>query len=204
MKSIWDKVKTPPASALKEITGGRLTGMTDISPMWRIEAATELWGPCGIGWKYDIVELWSLPATNDEVAVFARVNLYYKHGEEWSFPIPGIGGSMFVTNQKNGPYASDECYKMAVTDALSVAFKALGFGADVYYGRTNTKYAPPPDPIPGIPAELKDKLRAAGCTTVAKARQVIDAFNGDYVQLNAAGEFFEWDIPAMISAQRGK
>lgn len=35
---------------------------------------------------------------------------------------------------------SDECYKMATTDALSVACKNLGIGADIYWKESKTKY----------------------------------------------------------------
>ncbi|WP_254555280.1 hypothetical protein, partial [Salmonella enterica] len=35
---------------------GRLKGMTDINPMWRIKALTEQFGPCGIGWKVEVIE----------------------------------------------------------------------------------------------------------------------------------------------------
>ena len=42
-----------------------------------------------------------------------------------------------VTKEKSGHHNSDEAYKMAVTDALSVAFKSLGFGAEIYYGKVN-------------------------------------------------------------------
>ena len=59
---------------------------------------------------------------------------------EWSEAIQGIGGSSFVTNEKNGLYTSDECFKMALTDAISVACKALGIGADVYWDKDSTKY----------------------------------------------------------------
>lgn len=59
---------------------------------------------------------------------------------EWSEAIQGIGGSSFVTNEKNGLYTSDECFKMALTDAISVACKALGMGADVYWDKDSTKY----------------------------------------------------------------
>ena len=37
-------------------------------------------------------------------------------------------------------YLSDEAYKMAYTDALSVACKALGIAADVYYEKDKSKY----------------------------------------------------------------
>ena len=47
---------------------------------------------------------------------------------------------MLVANEKKGLYVNDECYKMALTDAISVACKSLGIGADVYWNKDNTKY----------------------------------------------------------------
>jgi molecular chaperone DnaK (HSP70) len=47
---------------------------------------------------------------------------------------------MFVAKEKDGPYVNDECFKMALTDAISVACKALGVGADVYWQEDRTKY----------------------------------------------------------------
>lgn len=59
---------------------------------------------------------------------------------KWSQPISGTGGSRLATNERSGVYVSDECYKMATTDALSVACKNLGIGADVYWKEGKTKY----------------------------------------------------------------
>jgi hypothetical protein len=132
---IWDKVKRPPASALKTIQGGRLKGMSDISPVWRLQAMTEVFGACGSGWHYEIVRLWTEPGTEGQVVAFAQISLFTKDSiGEWSAPIPGIGGSMLIAKEKSGLYTSDEAYKMAVTDALSVAMKALGVASDVYLG----------------------------------------------------------------------
>jgi uncharacterized protein with PIN domain len=69
--------------------------------------------------------------------------LYIKIDDKWSEAIPGTGGSSFVTKEKNGLYMSDECFKMALTDAISVACKALGIGADVYWDKDKTKYTMP-------------------------------------------------------------
>ncbi len=138
---IWDAVKQPPASALKQILGGRLKGKTDISPQWRYKVMTEQFGVCGTGWKYEIKRVWSEPAPEGEVLAFAEVYLYTKRGDVWSDPIPGVGGSMLVDKETSGLHASDEAYKMAITDALSVAMKMLGVGADVYMGLWDgTKY----------------------------------------------------------------
>ena len=138
---IWDAVKQPPSEALKEIVGGRLKGKTDINPQWRYQVMTEQFGMCGVGWMYD-VRVWNEPTVSDQVFAFAEVNLYIKQGEEWSDPIPGIGGSMLVTKESAGLHASDEGYKMAITDALSVAMKMLGVGANIYAGLYDSKYQP--------------------------------------------------------------
>ena len=137
---IYEKVRNVPLEAQKEIKGGRLKGMTDINPMWRIKILTEQFGPVGFGWKYEIVERWTERGGNDEISAFIRIKLYYKKDGEWGEPIEGIGGSSFVTKEKNGFYTSDECYKMALTDAISVACKAIGIGADVYWDRDKSKY----------------------------------------------------------------
>ena len=55
---IYDAVRSVPEKAKRAITGGRLKGKTDINPMWRIEALTEQFGPCGDGWGYSIDRLW--------------------------------------------------------------------------------------------------------------------------------------------------
>lgn len=140
---IYNAVSAVPGSAQKRITGGRLNGMTDINPMWRIRELTELFGPCGIGWKYKIVREWLETASTGEVAAFVDIELQYRitPDADWSEPIPGTGGSKFVAAEKgNNLRASDECYKMALTDAISVACKALGFGADIYWEAGRTKY----------------------------------------------------------------
>ena len=47
---VYNKVRQVPQNAQKQIQAGRLKGMTDINPQWRIEKLTEVFGPCGIGW----------------------------------------------------------------------------------------------------------------------------------------------------------
>jgi hypothetical protein len=131
---LWGEWARPPEDALKTIRGGRLNGMTDISPVWRYEALTRALGPCGVGWAYDIVRLWTEDAPDGQRIAFAQINLRLRAGETWTENIPGIGGSMMLAKQSGGMHVSDEAFKMAVTDALSVACKMLGIGADIYRG----------------------------------------------------------------------
>lgn len=137
---IYNQVRQVPEGALKPIQAGRLKGKSDINPMWRIKALTEQFGPCGIGWKYTITKQWLEPGANGEISAFVNIDLFYKYNGEWSEAIPGTGGSSFVAKEKSGLYVSDECFKMALTDAISVACKALGFAADVYWNSDKTKY----------------------------------------------------------------
>ena len=140
---IYEAARGVPQEALKTIQAGRLKGMSDINPMFRIKRLTELFGPCGVGWWYEITgkEITFDEITNQKCA-FVDINLYYTDPETGhdSHAIPGTGGASFVATERNGPYMSDECYKMALTDAISVAAKALGIAADVYYKNGRSKY----------------------------------------------------------------
>lgn len=142
---IYESVRQVPQSAQREIQAGRLKGKTDINPMWRIKALTEQFGPCGIGWKYTITDKRLENGANNEVSAFVDIDLFIKVDGAWSDAIPGTGGSAFVASERNGLYTSDECFKMALTDAISVACKALGFGADVYWAKDATKYTQRPE-----------------------------------------------------------
>lgn len=137
---IYNQVRTVPKEALKPIEAGRLKGKSDINPMWRIKQLTEQFGPCGIGWKYVITKQWLENGGNEEISAFVNIDLFIKCDGAWSEAIPGTGGSSFVAKESKGLYTSDECFKMALTDAISVACKALGFGADVYWDKDATKY----------------------------------------------------------------
>lgn len=139
--SIYDSVREVPKEAKKEIEAGRLKGKHDINPMWRIKKLTEVFGPAGFGWYTEIVRTWTEASESGEMAVFVDINLYVKKDGEWSRPIFGNGGNKLIANEKkyeNGqqvyiPYLDDDAYKKAYTDAISVAAKALGVGADVYF-----------------------------------------------------------------------
>lgn len=137
---IYDAVRKVPQEAIKPITAGRLKGMSDINPMWRIKKLTEMFGPCGEGWYYTDPDVQYIPGASGTIACIVHTSISYKTDDGWSHPVPGIGGSMYVSQEKNGLYTDDEAPKKALTDALSVACKALGIGADVYWEKDRTKY----------------------------------------------------------------
>ena len=134
------KFEKTPDEAKKPIEAGRLKGFTDINPMWRFERLTEVFGPVGIGWKFVITDKQIVPGADGVVSAFVDILLFYKHENEWSEGIPGTGGSSFVAKESKGLYTSDECFKMALSDAIGTACKALGMSADIYFSKDRSKY----------------------------------------------------------------
>lgn len=145
---IYNRLRAVPQEAIKPIAAGRLKGFSDINPMWRIKALTEIFGPCGLGWWYKITDKRMEAGSDGETRAFVDIELYYRWNDQVSMPIPGTGGASFITREKNGAYTSDECFKMALTDALSVAAKALGLAANIYFEKDRDKYTTAEEPNP--------------------------------------------------------
>jgi hypothetical protein len=200
----YDKLKKVPTTALKPIEFGNLKGKSDINPQWRIEAMTEEFGPCGIGWKYEIVNHFTQPAPSETLMIFVNINLYIKEGEEWSAPIPGNGGDFLIIKDKNGIHGNDEAYKMALTDALGNAMKMIGVAADVYRGLANdskygrepapsqkqTSQAPEPEPKPKVikvsgTTKLLTQKGYVSISTIEKATLQKMYDSGYYKEANA-------------------
>ncbi len=188
---IYEQVRDVPKEAKRAIAGGRLKGKTDINPMWRIKTLTEQFGPCGLGWKYVITDKRLETGANGTIAAFVDIDLFIKVDGKWSEAIPGTGGSAFVAKEDGGLYTSDECYKMALTDAISVACKALGFGADVYWQADATKYTmredaqPKAEPKPAPKAEPKPDV-----ITTEQRKQLIAAWEGKHGKLAPDDDVF--------------
>lgn len=142
MDERYSAMAQPPQDALKKINIGALKGKSDINPQWRIEALTEQFGLCGIGWKFEIVSTSTQACGDGQILLFLQINLYIKSGDEWSAPIPGFGGDMLIEKNKNGLVPNDEAYKMCLTDALGNAAKCVGVAANVYRGfNDGSKYS---------------------------------------------------------------
>lgn len=196
---VWNVVSRPPKEALKQIGGGRLKGKTEINPQWRYEIMTQMFGLCGIGWKMEIVRLWTEPgfqpsAGPGEVFAFAEIHVFVKHDGVWSDPIPGIGGNLLIESESRGMHNNDEGFKMAVTDAFGTAIKMLGVGSEIYAGRWDgSKY----QEKPSEKAEKDAKPNVA-------AQSWIDAINqADCLDsLNTVGEGLRNETPELQNAAR--
>ncbi len=163
---LFNSWKTVPAEYQKPIKAKRYDGkgLTEINPMWRIQKLTETFGPIGFGWYYEEKEHWTETVGNN-TAVFVRIHLnVYKDGI-WSKPIEGNGGSTIAGTDCA---FTDEAHKMAVTDAIGVACKQLGIGADVYFDKNKTNYGTKYEERPQPAATGKGRGSAAAITNGEK------------------------------------
>jgi hypothetical protein len=180
--ALWHSVERTDPSHTKAITGKPYKGNSP-KPYYLVKKATELFGPCGIGWGFSIVsERIEDGAPGDKVHI-AHVRVWYiwngARGE-----VEHVGNTMFAGKNKNGPFTDEDAPKKSITDALVKALSMLGFAGDIFIGRFDDS---------AYVNELRDEFRDAPDSTlnvgmaeryVEQCRTAIAAFdNGE--QLSA-------------------
>lgn len=191
---LYERLRSVPSEAKKPIEEGRLKGSTNINTMWRLKHLTEVFGPCGFGWKYEIVNKYTQQASESEVSAFVDVNLYVKDpgSGEWSAAIPGTGGNVYTRIERSGKlFVNDEAFKMALSDAISVAGKAIGLGADVYFEEDRSKYDLPQATASSPAPAAARRQRSSG------AKRPLTPLSGYWLQSVAIASSTTDDIPAI-------
>lgn len=138
--SLWNAVEKTPAGHTKKITGKSYQG-TSPKPHYLVHKATETFGPCGIGWGFQIVEERIEEGAGGEKMHLARVRVWYKWREERG-EVEHIGGTQFSGTRASGkPFTDEDAPKKSVTDALVKALSMIGFAGDIFMGRyDDSKY----------------------------------------------------------------
>jgi len=136
---LWQLVERTDPSQVKPITGKPYKGSSP-KPYYLVQKATETFGPCGIGWGFEIVsERVEDGSLGDKVHI-AHIRVWFiwqgKKGV-----VEHVGQTMFAGKNKNGPYTDEDAPKKSVTDALVKALSMIGFAGDIFMGRyDDSKY----------------------------------------------------------------
>lgn len=141
---LWGKVeKTEPSATKVSNFGGRRE--TSINGTYMFKQATEMFGPVGIGWGYDVAEERiekGHPITFDsegepqdhQCTHTIKLKLWYeldgKRGE-----ITSYGHTPYIRMTTNGIHTDGEAPKKSLTDAIKKALSMLGFSADIFMGQ---------------------------------------------------------------------
>jgi hypothetical protein len=132
---IWNSVEKTSPSATKPFNTGTFKG-TAISVMHNARRATEMWGPVGIGWGYEIIEEKLISDAVGNVTILqVRLRLWYKDGENTGEVFHYGATKLAYTSAKDRRIVDEDAAKKAVTDALGKCLSLLGFSADVYLGK---------------------------------------------------------------------
>lgn len=137
---LWKEVEKTDPSATKNL--GQ-TGRTSIDAYYTFHKATKTFGPCGIGWGYEIIE--ERFDSGDIIDVESQITslthtillkLWYildgKKGEISQF---GHTKYRYLAKPKNSdPYIfiDEEAPKKSITDAITKCLSMIGFSADIY------------------------------------------------------------------------
>jgi len=107
---LWNAVAVTNPNFVKSFTRGNDFTGTAINATYLAQKATEIFGPCGIGWGVDILE------------------------ERYQDGAPLIQDGTVVGRNKNGFFTDEEAPKKSMTDAMSKCLSLIGFSADVHLG----------------------------------------------------------------------
>ncbi len=156
---IWKQVQSTDPRYTKPLEGAGFTG-TSINAEYMFMRATEIFGPVGTGWGYEIVEdrmINGAPLSDaiyennkfarsvllrdaDGTLLFEqnhilRIKLWYTIECDVRGELEAYGSTPYLYKTNNKGIKTDgEAHKKSLTDAIKKALSMLGFSADVWLG----------------------------------------------------------------------
>lgn len=156
--SIWKQVQRTDPRFTKPLEGVGYTG-TSINSNYMIMRATEIFGPIGEGWGYEVVEekfLDGKPLTepvlenNKQVALrylrdadgslfceqnhSIKIQFWYRSKDGKCCYFESYGATPYRYQTQYGIKVDSEVIKKSLTDAIKKALSMLGFSSDVFMG----------------------------------------------------------------------
>lgn len=136
---LWHTVCVTDPKAVKPITGKQYKGNSP-KPYWVIQRATEVFGPCGLGWGVQILSE-RFERFGDEALHIAHVMVWYmKEGKRCEIEQMGQTRAAYISAA--GKHIVDEdAPKKSATDGMVKCLSMLGFAGDIFSGQwDDSKY----------------------------------------------------------------
>jgi len=184
---VWNMAGATPTNRIKQVELDGRT-VTSINGMYMVQKATEMFGPVGIGWGWDIEE----ERYDEGQAIMGgadgkqelgktlthtiRLKLWYeldgKRGE-----ITQFGHTVYMRKTKYGVSTDPEAPKKSLTDAMKKCLSLLGIASDVFLGMfDDAEYV----------ESLKVRERIDAADDAAQERQAMREEYRDWEQRNIA------------------
>ena len=143
---IWDTFADIDPAFTKAITGKPYKG-TSPNPHYVIRCLTELFGPVGCGFGWD-VEAEGFQPMGEELLHWCRIRFWHGDGRGFS----AYGQTKAVMKTKSGFLNDEDAPKKSLTDAITKAAAQVGVGANIFLGRwDDSKY------VAGVADEYREK-----------------------------------------------
>lgn len=131
---IWNKVEKTDPKHTKAYNSGGYRG-TAITSMYNVKRATEIFGPIGHGWGFDVGEPeYVADAESKTMIVQIKVTVWYMQNDKCGH-VSHYGATKMAYQASSRRMVDEDAVKKAVTDALGKALSMLGFSADVWLGK---------------------------------------------------------------------
>lgn len=171
--SIWNRVEKTDPQYTTPMSGG-FKG-TAISPAYMIKRATEMFGPIGLGWGYEIVEegfhdgspmgfnAQGDPLGPQRVHILRLKFWYLFQGQKGEFEHFGQTPFVGLNFDRDRVVTDGDVKKKSLTDALTKCLSMLGVCADVHLGlHDDNKY------VAGLITEFAEAPTSQSPTTARR------------------------------------
>ena len=155
---IWRSVMRTDPRYTKDLAGAGFEG-TSINAEYMIMRATEIFGPIGTGWGFEVLEDRMLPGAPMSEAIYEdkkfignrllrdgdgtliteqnhsiKIGFWYLKENGVAERFEAFGATKYLYKTKHGITCDGEAQKKSLTDAIKKALSLLGFSADVWLG----------------------------------------------------------------------
>lgn len=143
---LWNKHADIDPAFTKPITGKAYKG-TSPSPQYVIHCLTDMFGPVGEGFGWDVAaEGWQ--PLGDEVLHWCRIRFWHT---DRANGFDAYGQTKALMKTKNGLMSDEDAPKKSLTDAIVKAASQIGIAANIFLGRwDDQKY------VAQVAAEYRD------------------------------------------------
>ena len=123
---LWDSVKETDKDFTKYVN--QRGGYTSITPQYQMQEATKVFGPYGMGWGFESIDMDYSAIETLGLVIVKAVFFYIIDDKRGSFPINN------TWPVKSGSRVDSDFAKKAETNTMGKALSKLGFNADIFMG----------------------------------------------------------------------
>lgn len=176
---LWEAYADIDPAYTKPITGKQYRG-TSPNPQYVIRCLTDLFGPVGKGFGWEVVREEFQPI-GDEVLHWCRIRFW--HGSR-DYCFESYGQTKVYMKTKNGFMLDEDAPKKSLTDAIIKAASHIGVAANIFLGRwDDQKY------VAEVAAEYR---KDADTKSKADSRELYSQLEADIRRLDTREDLIAW------------